>query len=574
MMRRSLIWAALVCAVLLIPTPAAADPVSAAILGTISASLAASATAVAITTAVLTTIGSMVLTKLLTPGQKAQDRQASVTSISIGEGPREAIFGEVATGGSLADAFNYGGTDGTDWEVMIVDVADHRCHSLTGFYVSDVYVPFTGSGPVAGYNGQLEVYWLEGTETQTMPAIVTSHGGWDAGSNLAGCATVVVAYKADSPKAKRPIWTAGRPQFLWVVKGKYCYIPRLDSTVAGGTFECKGAGTYAVVSFDGSRTIDATASTTAGSNALTSVVPAVSFVIGSTVTGAGIPAGTTITDIGYGTAAMSANAAATGVGVALTQIVVTTGTVLKAPTMIRGTAGAMVAETGGAVGNAVEDRQSLTSRYPDEFLIVTMPTDADYTLTASWSAMVNYRLIRFDPPAAGLTALRTITITPRPGWRPILWNNTTQALLISAGTSQIYLYPGHRVQFVSTSTVMYPVGTGFYAPGFNAGSQGLFLGFDRIYIDPNGVLRKYTATNVKPNPTAATDGAVAGQIPANLLTNLPTTNLSVGQISFATNARALTEGGALEAPGAGTGASVTWGGAAWKITGTSIVASI
>lgn len=234
-MRRSCILAALSCAALLISSPAAADPVSAAILGTISASLAASATAVAITTAVLTTVGSMILTKLLTPSQKAQDRQASVTSISIGEGPREAIFGEVATGGSLADAFNYGGTDGTDWEVMIVVVADHRCHSLTGFYVGDVYVPFAGSGPVAGYNGQLEVYWLEGTEAQTMPAIVTSYGGWDADSNLAGCATVVVAYKADSPKAKRPIWTAGRPQLLWVVKGKHCYIPRLDSTVPGGS---------------------------------------------------------------------------------------------------------------------------------------------------------------------------------------------------------------------------------------------------------------------------------------------------------------------------------------------------
>lgn len=232
--RRSIL-AALACSAFSTPTVASADPITVAVFGSAFAATLGGAVVTAVITAALTTLGSLALTKLFGPSQRAQDRQASIASLSIGENPREALFGEVATGGTLADAFNYGGTNATDWEVLIITVADHRCHSLTGFYVSDKYVPFTGDGPVTGYNGQLEVYWLPGTETQAMPSVVTSYGGWGANDNLAGCAIVVVAYKIDSPKAKNPIWTAGRPSFLWVVKGKHCYIPRLDSTVEGGS---------------------------------------------------------------------------------------------------------------------------------------------------------------------------------------------------------------------------------------------------------------------------------------------------------------------------------------------------
>lgn len=209
-----------------------ADPISVAVLAAIGTQTA-TALAISAVTFALTTAATMALNMLLAPKRNSQDRQAAVVSLSIGEGPREALLGEVATGGSLADAFNYGGDDGTDWEVLIIVVADHRCHSLTGLYVNDVYVEFTGDGAVTGYNDQLMVWWLEGTEDQVMPSIVTTHGGFAADDNLAGLATVVVAYKADKPKAKNPIWTAGRPNFLWVVKGKYCYVPRKDSSVGG-----------------------------------------------------------------------------------------------------------------------------------------------------------------------------------------------------------------------------------------------------------------------------------------------------------------------------------------------------
>lgn len=177
---------------------------------------------------------TMVGGALMTPKIKKQARQAAETTIQVGEVPRAAIFGEAATGGSLVDAFNYGGKYGTDWEVLILALADHRCEALSGFYVNDKYVPFTGNGAVAGYKGQLVVHFLPGTEVQALPSILTTNG-WPAGDNMAGVSGVVVAYLSDKQDAKEPIWTGGRPRFLWVVKGKRCYIARRDGSVAGGS---------------------------------------------------------------------------------------------------------------------------------------------------------------------------------------------------------------------------------------------------------------------------------------------------------------------------------------------------
>src|SRR3546814_3579854 len=63
--------------------------------------------------------------------------------------------------------------------VLVLALADNRCDALEGFYVGDKYVPFAGDGAVAGYNGQLSVWWRPGTENQTVPAVLTANGpGW------------------------------------------------------------------------------------------------------------------------------------------------------------------------------------------------------------------------------------------------------------------------------------------------------------------------------------------------------------------------------------------------------------
>lgn len=170
---------------------------------------------------------------ILQPSLKRK-RQASASDVQLGEVPREAIVGRAVTAGSLVDAFNYGGKYGTDWEVLVLALADHRCDGLEGFFVNDAYVAFAADGNVAGYNSQLQVFWRSGTEFQSVPSILTSNGpGWTANDNGAGVAYVVVAYKADAADAKNPVWPGGRPRFRWVVRGLRAYDARLDSSVGG-----------------------------------------------------------------------------------------------------------------------------------------------------------------------------------------------------------------------------------------------------------------------------------------------------------------------------------------------------
>ena len=183
------------------------------------------------TVAAIASVGA----SLLAPkGIGAQDRQAAAQVLQIGEVARQAMLGRACTAGSLVDAFNFGGTYQTDWEVLVIALADHRCDALEGFYVNDTYVPFAGDGAVAGYNGQLEVYWRPGTETQTVPAILTANGlGWTANDRGKSVAHAVVAYKADAADAQTPVWPGGRPRFRWVVRGLRCYQARKDGSVGG-----------------------------------------------------------------------------------------------------------------------------------------------------------------------------------------------------------------------------------------------------------------------------------------------------------------------------------------------------
>lgn len=179
---------------------------------------------------------AIMVNNLLMPRPNGPSRQAAATTLQLGEAARSVIFGECAIAGSLVDAFNYGGDYGTDWEVVIYALADHECASLTSFYVNDKIVNYTADGVVTGYNSQLEVYFRSGTLGQTLPSVVTTYGpGWTNAAAGAGLCYVVVAYKADQPDADDPVWPAGRPRFLWLLKGKKCYDPRKDSTVTGGS---------------------------------------------------------------------------------------------------------------------------------------------------------------------------------------------------------------------------------------------------------------------------------------------------------------------------------------------------
>lgn len=177
---------------------------------------------------------SMVGGALLGPKVPKTDRTAVAAQLQLGEVPRAAIVGRAGIDGSLVDAFNYGGKYGTDWEVLVIALADHECDALEGFFVNESYHAFSADGAVSGFNGQLEVYWRSGTWDQTVPSILTSHGpGWTANDRGRSVAHVVVAYKADEPDAENPVWSGRRPQFKWVVRGLKCYSARLDTSVGG-----------------------------------------------------------------------------------------------------------------------------------------------------------------------------------------------------------------------------------------------------------------------------------------------------------------------------------------------------
>lgn len=232
------------------PAPAHAFPVSAVVTFFAYAfDVVLSATAATIATFVINaaiSIGiNVAAQKFLGPKSNlsGQERQASVLSLTIGEGPREAIFGRACTGGTLLDAFNFGGNDRTDWEVLVIKVADHKCDALEGFFINETFYAYSADGVQPGFNGQLEVYWKNGDPAQTASSYLTTNSPnrlygtniWTASAVMASMAVFIVAYKADDPKASNPVWPQGRPSFKPVVRGKRCYDPRKDSTVAGGS---------------------------------------------------------------------------------------------------------------------------------------------------------------------------------------------------------------------------------------------------------------------------------------------------------------------------------------------------
>lgn len=161
-------------------------------------------------------------------------RQASETQIQLGEQPRSMFLGEGWTAGSLVDGFDFGGKYGTDWEVLIIRLADEPCEALTQYQVDDTFYDYAGDGVQPQFDHHFELYFRANTSIDPLPAIVTANWPGFAATDIgrSGC-DVIVAYLADSPSAKHPVWPGGRPKFGFVLKGGRRYDPRKDSTVGG-----------------------------------------------------------------------------------------------------------------------------------------------------------------------------------------------------------------------------------------------------------------------------------------------------------------------------------------------------
>lgn len=153
----------------------------------------------------------------------AAERQASVTTLSLGEQSRELLIGETCTAGTLVDAFNFGGKYGTDTVTRCIAVADHAIDSVVGYYIGDQYYPWTVDGIQPGFSNKLSIRFYNATADGHAPQAHVLAAGWSASDRLAGMAVFWVDTQYDEK-----VWPQGHPQFKFVLRGLRAYDMRFD----------------------------------------------------------------------------------------------------------------------------------------------------------------------------------------------------------------------------------------------------------------------------------------------------------------------------------------------------------
>ena len=235
MMKRWLVAGALALSInLWCVRDARADPVSTAIVTALSLTGTAAAVATFVINTALYSIGTWAVGKaaqaLGLVKQNIAERQAQVTTLSLGEGPREFLFGLACTGGWMIDAFNWGGKYGTDNTTRCIGLADHACDAIVGYYVDDTFYEWTGSGVQPGFGGALRIDFVNATANGTPPpdyAITATAGAddaWTASDVMAGVTRVWVTTKFEDK-----VWTQGHPRLKFVLRGLRLYDPRKDA---------------------------------------------------------------------------------------------------------------------------------------------------------------------------------------------------------------------------------------------------------------------------------------------------------------------------------------------------------
>lgn len=232
-MRRIILTLVLAASLCLTTAGAAhADPVSviAAVLVTALGEGAAIAVATFIVNTAIyaaTSLGITAVTSALSGKNKAgiAERQASVTSLSLGELPRELLVGEVCTAGTLVDVFNYGGKYSTDWVTRCVAVADHAIDSIVGYYVDDQFYPWTIDGIQPGFSDKLSIRFYNATVDGHAPQahVLAAGAGWTNADRLAGISVFWIDTRYDDK-----VWSQGHPQIKFVLRGIRAYDMRFD----------------------------------------------------------------------------------------------------------------------------------------------------------------------------------------------------------------------------------------------------------------------------------------------------------------------------------------------------------
>lgn len=235
---KKLIFAALLA--LGVPTPVAAEPITATIaaINTFAAASAVNAFIVRIATSmVLSALSAALKSKPRAPGIKTE---AATTG---GSNPQAFILGRYATGGNLAappySAPNSGKTP-NKFLTYVIDLSDAPGVTLSRLIVNNEYVTdlaaSAGDHALEGLviDGKPHVYLTlyDGTQTAADPYMLANFGADPDRPWLADMVGTGLAYAVVTFRYNREVFN-GLPAVRFEVDGVPLYDPRADSTVGG-----------------------------------------------------------------------------------------------------------------------------------------------------------------------------------------------------------------------------------------------------------------------------------------------------------------------------------------------------
>lgn len=169
-------------------------------------------------------IGASVLLSSLTGTDSIETPSTQATSYKTNpleltfssDAPRRMVYGRARLSGVVAYA-NVAG-DGHEHLYMVVVIAAHPIEGVEQIYFDGE----PGPDVAAGYYD----YWVhDGTQTEADTTLVDLFEEWTLDCKLLGCSYAVVKLTYD-----QEIWTSGRPNIQFDVKGKKVYDPRSGET--------------------------------------------------------------------------------------------------------------------------------------------------------------------------------------------------------------------------------------------------------------------------------------------------------------------------------------------------------
>jgi hypothetical protein len=234
----------------LIPTVASADPVSAAV-ALISSGVAVATGAIAATafwTHFATTFALSTAAKLLSPDVKDVNAGNNLTGYDVaGLAPatdHAIVYGKTKVGGAIVYKET---TENNKYLHIVVALAGHEIENVEEVYLNDEKLTFytlggeVSSPPAQGdlgggvgnvsspskYSSKVRVMQMKGTDTQSAVSQLYSQsaGLWTADHRLQGVAYIYIRLEFD-----QEAFPQGEPQISAVIKGKKVYNPNTETT--------------------------------------------------------------------------------------------------------------------------------------------------------------------------------------------------------------------------------------------------------------------------------------------------------------------------------------------------------